>query len=581
MTEWPASEKAHLQGLAARRAVAVAYTGCDLTIIDGCKVDASYGWQQTTLTTDTVEITDGDQLWARLPLGAAALEGELRRTGRLAVRTTVAGQLRVVDFDPKSVPADSACAAATHVITAISIGSFKLLSGGGAASGGGVSVAGVGAGSRSTHDESVVREAGDPDRCKDATPEKPDLNCSSPIQVFLTPLVRNKTSPFGTAVVLHGQNADGAYLRSAELFDTGANRWSPMPDDPLDRACGAQALRMQDGRILVIGGSKTCADDSTATNQIRWLDVANRTWSSPTCQTPCIRLAGGGTFVRATESSWAPKECEPSGPCPSYGRCRFAATALADGRAFIFGGCAGGCNGPNELGQTVAGAFELARIGEILDPRTGRWTQTPTASTPRRTGGIAVVTGAGVLVCGGADGFREVHRSCERYDLNSGFNGAAPWTAAGETPEPVQAMAAMPDGRVIALIASHPERAWIWSADSWTAGPEFPTPRDSPSLVRTSDGHVMVIGGTRGKLAVGDVDVFEPRENRWRSVSPMHVSRFGQAVAALDDGRVLVAGGCQGGASAKAEMYDPAAAAWKEVPDMAQARCGALGVGSR
>ncbi len=91
VTEWPASEKAHLEGLAAAQAVAVVFSGCDLRVVDGCKPSGRYAWRRTTLSTDTIEIGSGDELWSKLPLGAVRLEGELARTGRLAVRTTVAG----------------------------------------------------------------------------------------------------------------------------------------------------------------------------------------------------------------------------------------------------------------------------------------------------------------------------------------------------------------------------------------------------------------------------------------------------------------------------------------------------------
>jgi hypothetical protein len=105
VTEWPASEKSRLESLTMRGGVVVAYSGCEMRILDGCTVGGTYQYQRTTLSTDTIEIEDEDQLFSKLPLGAASLEGELARSGRLAVRTTVVGQLRLTETRRAKVPA--------------------------------------------------------------------------------------------------------------------------------------------------------------------------------------------------------------------------------------------------------------------------------------------------------------------------------------------------------------------------------------------------------------------------------------------------------------------------------------------
>ena len=179
VTEWPASQKAYLEGLTARGAVAVAYSGCELRIVDTCRLAGHYGWRRTTPATDTLEITNADDLWAKLPIGAAALEGELARKGRLAVRTTIAGQLELEGLDPRSVAADASCAGVTHVVSAVSVGAFRLLSGAGTTAQGSAKAFGVGAGASTAHEESVMREAGDPAACTEEGQAAP-RNCASP-----------------------------------------------------------------------------------------------------------------------------------------------------------------------------------------------------------------------------------------------------------------------------------------------------------------------------------------------------------------------------------------------------------------
>src|SRR5512135_2030388 len=137
VTEWPASEKANLEARLREGGVVVAYSGCEMKLLPQCRIRGSYGWRRTTTATDVIEIHDADELYAKLPLGAVSLEGELQRSGRIAVQTTVSGQLELKDWD-RNVAADPACTGATHVMGALSVGAFKLRSGGSLAAKGGV-----------------------------------------------------------------------------------------------------------------------------------------------------------------------------------------------------------------------------------------------------------------------------------------------------------------------------------------------------------------------------------------------------------------------------------------------------------
>jgi hypothetical protein len=179
VTEWPASAKARLERVLRSQAIVVRVSGCDLEVLEGCKIDAPYEFTKTTRSTDTIAIENEDDLFAKLPLGAFGLETELKRTGRLAVRTTVVGQFKLADADFDKAEGDD-CSRATHVVEAVSVGAFTLFSGGSVRGGGSVGLAGGGA----SRNEQVVRQAGVEELCA-ATGEKPDPQCSSPIQVFL------------------------------------------------------------------------------------------------------------------------------------------------------------------------------------------------------------------------------------------------------------------------------------------------------------------------------------------------------------------------------------------------------------
>ncbi|HET7538248.1 MAG TPA: hypothetical protein VFK05_00200 [Polyangiaceae bacterium] len=190
VTEWSPAEKANLQARLRSGALAVEFTGCSMRPILGCTVRGSYRWQRTTLSSESIEIHSQDELFAKLPLGAIALEGELARSGRLAVRTAVGGQYVLEGSSAADVPDYGDCSAATHLLVGVSIGSFKLHSGGTLQAGGSIGAGMYQAGAHTNSSESLLREAGDFDSCKSSTDETPELNCSSPVQAFLAPLPR-------------------------------------------------------------------------------------------------------------------------------------------------------------------------------------------------------------------------------------------------------------------------------------------------------------------------------------------------------------------------------------------------------
>ncbi len=203
VTEWSASSKARLEALlnetladTDRNAIGVQYTGCELRIVDDCRPNAAYDWSKTTLARDTIEINDADELYAKLPLGAATLEGALKRSGRLSVQTIVAGQIKIkrASIDLNGASKDPSCAEATHLIASVSIGAFKMLAGGRGQVSGGAGISGIGsARASSSSEESLVREAGDAHGCNETDEKTPNRNCRSPIQLFLLP-IPNRTA---------------------------------------------------------------------------------------------------------------------------------------------------------------------------------------------------------------------------------------------------------------------------------------------------------------------------------------------------------------------------------------------------
>ena len=189
ITEWPAAEKANLDALLRRGGVAVEFSGCAMRLLPECQLPGGYIWQRTTTATDVLEIDDQSELYAKLPLGALSLEGELQQSGTLYIETTVVGQARLQDATPQDVPRTYECERATHIVDGMTVGAFVLSAAAREGVGGSVGVERLGTvGQKQSRAVKVIRYAGQSEACNDSTDEGPASDCSSPIQVFLTPI---------------------------------------------------------------------------------------------------------------------------------------------------------------------------------------------------------------------------------------------------------------------------------------------------------------------------------------------------------------------------------------------------------
>lgn len=189
VTEWPATERSRLESKMASGLVAVSYSGCEMQVLDRCRAEGTYRFVRTSVATDGFSITSDDELYAKLPLGAVSLEGELQRSGELGLSYAVVGQYEAGEQDPGRIKLVGDCSRATHVVTGYAVGAFALTSGSKDAVGGGVSVPTVGVGAKRSRSEEVIRSSGGIDACKaGGSASGPPEGCKTPIQLFLAAL---------------------------------------------------------------------------------------------------------------------------------------------------------------------------------------------------------------------------------------------------------------------------------------------------------------------------------------------------------------------------------------------------------
>jgi hypothetical protein len=168
VVDWSSVDRAQLEALARSGVVPVKYSGCEMRVLANCSVnDAAYRYVGTTRKHDEDHIRNADELYAKLPLGAARLEGTLQRAGELSVAMTIVGRYQF-DRTLRKAELEGDCGEATHVISALTVGAFAFEAGGSARVGGEVSAFGAGAGTKSEASRDVLSQDGVAAECEKA-----------------------------------------------------------------------------------------------------------------------------------------------------------------------------------------------------------------------------------------------------------------------------------------------------------------------------------------------------------------------------------------------------------------------------
>jgi N-acetylneuraminic acid mutarotase len=198
------------------------------------------------------------------------------------------------------------------------------------------------------------------------------------------------------------------------------------------------------------------------------------------------------------------------------------ATAVAyAGRVYVHGGYTSGLSAPTGV---------LLRY----DPARDRWRRLPSSPTPRAAHAAAVIGGR-LYVAGGANDSGSL-RSLEIYDF---------------------------DRR------------------RWRRGPSFPGPARNHTTGVATGGRFYVLAG-RDAVNLSAAERYDPRRRTWRRLPPLRTARGGIASVRLSDGRIAVFGGerlAPGGTTiAEVELFDSRTRRWRSLPDMLTPRHGLGGV---
>ncbi|OJT19119.1 galactose oxidase [Archangium sp. Cb G35] len=330
----------------------------------------------------------------------------------------------------------------------------------------------------------------------------------------------------GDGRVLASGGHDGSRtLTSCEVYEPETGEWYATGAMRTARRNHA-AVRLADGRVLVVGGTFSASFGSLASAE--------------------VYEPGTGRWTAVRDMGEARNDP--------------AAVLLADGRVL------------------VAGGFDVdrhpVRSAELFDPATGEWTRTGAPTSARAGAQTGVVLGNGqVLFVSGLQ--------AELYDPVSGqwtktgpVGGAAGTHRSGHTVTP------LPDGRVLVVGGTTSRAAataelYDPARGEWKLAASPALPREAHGALVTPEGRVLVMGGFHvmsGSLA--SVESYDPVADTWSVEPSLWEARRGAGLVPLVDGAVLVVGGSNDleGTLSTSERYDPGVC----TPLTCEAACGTV-----
>jgi hypothetical protein len=306
----------------------------------------------------------------------------------------------------------------------------------------------------------------------------------------------------------------------AELFDPAASAFA-RTNGPPGNGIGSAAVRLADGRVLVVGGAGVEAD---------------------------IYDPATGTFAPAGR-------LHASHVAPT-------ATALADGRVLIAGGVEG----------SKSRALESA---EVFDPATGAFTEVAPMESARTSQTAALLPTGEVLLVGGRNGWAPDSADDPPWDplfaeLFDPAAGLFTRTDSMQTTRVRGQAVVLADGSVLVLGGFGD---WLQNIHEQPQDPPYaerfdpgtrnfsavPTPRAADTSFTATllpDGNVLLIGGNEAGRAVDTVRLLDPGTGQLRDIAHLTTPRARHTATLLTGGRVLVTGGvdADGNALASAEI---------------------------
>lgn len=196
----------------------------------------------------------------------------------------------------------------------------------------------------------------------------------------------------------------------------------------------------------------------------------------------------------------------------------------------------------------IGGYSESGRVSsvEVIDPETGRAPLRTTELIPRMYH-AAVVHENRIWVLGGTsertNNAKQFPDAVEAYDPANGTVTTItrlPYAGAARAAAIVSNRLYVVGGTDIDGIPSGRVDIYDIAADSWSRGPDMPTPRQCALAVRGH--HLYALGGYNGYAAVYTVEAFDTASGSWSSRPPLPVVQSAHCAWTLPGGSLLLVG---------------------------------------
>jgi hypothetical protein len=295
----------------------------------------------------------------------------------------------------------------------------------------------------------------------------------------------------GRVLIVGGIERNGVMQASAELFDPATRQFTTTGKPQAQHGWGVTATLLQDGKVLVAGGSTGC-DSPCYTASAELYDPRTATFAStgaltvPRAEARAVLLRSGkvlfvgGTAVEESKPVLTAELYNPStGTFTAIGATHLSDATqmilLKDGRALVVGS---------------SGA-------DLYDPSTNRFTTTGAMTVPRSKFGGALLPDGRVLIAGGQAGgsFGTRVTSTQIYDPGTGRFSSGP-TLNESRFKLSKAVVSLKNGRV--LIAGGAERPELYDANSGSFIPVGGSKLNGfcfSTATLLNDGRVLLAGG--------------------------------------------------------------------------------------
>ena len=107
---------------------------------------------------------------------------------------------------------------------------------------------------------------------------------------------------------------------------------------------------------------------------------------------------------------------------------------------------------------------------------------------------------------------------------------------------------------------------------AWSATGDLSVPRHAHVAARLSNGKVLVAGGHNGGTNWTSAELYDPGTNLWSPTGDLTAPRAFATATVLPNGKVLVVGGGDNSFLSSAELYDPITGSWSPAGTMSVAR---------